>query len=47
MRKLINLLGLMAALVVGASAIAQATDSDCCKPGAACCKPGAPCCPKN
>ena len=46
MRKLLNLLGLMAVLVVGASASAQAAEGDCCKPGAACCKPDAPCCPK-
>ena len=45
MRKLINLLGLMAALVVGVSTASQAAN-DCCKPDAACCKPGASCCPK-
>lgn len=46
MRKLLNLLGLMAALVVGASSASQAADGDCCKPNAACCKPDAPCCKK-
>lgn len=46
MRKLMNRLGLMAALVVGASTVAQAADGSCCKPGEACCKPTASCCPK-
>ena len=46
MRKFIHQLGLMAALFVGASTVAQAADGSCCKPGEACCKPTSPCCPK-
>jgi hypothetical protein len=46
MRKMINMLGLMAALVVGTATVSHAAEGNCCKPDAACCKPDAPCCPK-
>lgn len=46
MRKHINLLALLAALVIGGTATAQAAD-DCCTAGTkTCCTPGGTCCKK-
>ena len=43
--KTLNLLGLLAALTLGAFSVSQAAE-DCCKPDAPCCAEGAKCCDK-